>query len=81
MFTMYRRSSSCPQLGLVKYNIKLTRLLSHDLYRKVRSVFFSYTPQYIEEILGTSECRNGYGTHTEMEIVSCVSSCPQLGLV
>ena len=65
-------------------SIKLTHLLSNELYKKVLSVNIVFPMlSYIENIISTSKCRNGtsYGLHTNMEIVSYVSSCPQLGLV
>ena len=51
-------------------NIRLIRHLSHELYKKVLNVFFSYTLPYIETILSTSECSYGYRQDTEMGIVS-----------
>ena len=62
-------------------NIKLTLLFSHELYKKVLSVCFSYTLPCIEKILSTFECSWRYGPHLEMEFVSYASSCPQLGMV
>ena len=51
-------------------NIRLTRPLSYELFKKVLSVFFSHTIPYIEKILSTSECSCSYRLAMEMGIVS-----------
>ena len=51
-------------------NIRLIRHLSHELYKKVFSIFFSYTSLTLKQYLSTSECSYGYKQDTEMGIVS-----------
>ena len=62
-------------------NIKLTGLLSNELFKKVLNIYFSYTLPYIDKILSTSKCRYSYRQHMKMGVVSLDSSCPQLGLI
>ena len=61
--------------------ISLTRPLSHELFKKVLSVYFSHSLPYIDKILSTSECSLSYRPPIEMGIVSYVSSFPQLDLI
>ena len=52
-------------------NIRLTRPLSHELFKKVLSVYSPIrTIPYIDKILSTSECSWDYGLATDMGIVS-----------
>ena len=62
-------------------NIKLTGLLSNELFRKVLNIYFSYTLPYIDKILSTSKYSYSYRQHMKMGVVSLDSSCPQLGLI
>ena len=62
-------------------NISLTYPLSHELCKKVFSIYFSYSLPYIVNLLSTSECNQGYMPHIEMGIILQFSSCHQLGLV
>ena len=57
-------------LAMSGENIRLTRSLSHELFKKVLSVYSpiqSHT--VIDKILSTSECNWGYGLAKEMGIV------------
>ena len=58
-------------LAMSGENIRLTRPLSHELFKKVLSVYSPIQSNtYIDKILSPSECSWGYGLATDMEIIS-----------
>ena len=62
-------------------NISWSRPLSHELFKKLLSVYSRILSHTLEKNISISECSWGYRQHINMGIVSYVSSCPLLGLV